>query len=322
MVLHLLWLLPAAVLAVLVYVPLLLTSPGQVDRYIRLRRTIWQTAGVDIVGKRVLDAGGGFGINALVTALLGAAEVHNLDIHRGMISTCSAYLDLLPFHVPVFPIVGDVAYLPYASAYFDIVISIEAISHYHEVDRFLSEASRVLKPGGTLIIVDTNNGNNIFVRRKVRAIWELFENGPPGSLPGHTVERPFVTKRRDIAQRLYPQLSEAELNLLARATSGLWGDELKAAFRGYVDRGVTPTSFYRGGSPIDPLNGVYIEYLFDPTQLGRDVARHGLTPTVHSYFGGARGGVLHLANRLLSQPVLAPLALKLAQGFIVVGKKR
>ncbi len=298
-----------------------LTTPAQVDRYVRLRRTIWRAAGVVIAGKRILDAGGGFGINALLMALLGAAEVHNLDIHRGMIGTCKAYLSRLPFSVPVFPALGDVAYLPYADASFDVVISIEAISHYHEVDRFLAEAARVLRPGGTLIVVDTNNGNNVFVRRKVRAIWTLFESGPPGRIPGHTVERPFITKRRDIAQKNFPTLSGAELDTLAKGTSGLWGEELLAAFRAYVEHGVTPQRFYDGGSPIDPLNGVFIEYLFDPLRLGRDMTRHGIPAHVHPYFGGARGGILSVANEILSVESLSPLMLKLSQGFIIAGKK-
>lgn len=298
-----------------------LTTPEQVDRYVRLRRTIWSTAGLDITGKRILDAGGGFGINALVTALLGAAEVHNLDIHRGMISTTRTYLDRLPFAVPVHPLLGDVAYLPYASNSFDAVISIEAISHYHDVPRFLAEAVRVLKPGGTLIVVDTNNGNNVFVRRKVRAVWELFENGPPGELPGHRVERPFVTKRRDIARATYPLLKETDLDLVSRGTSGLWGAELRAAIAAYVERGITPQSFYTGGPPIDPLNGVYIEFLFNPLELGRAMRAHGLRTSVHSYFGGARGGVLHLANRLLSHASLSPLGLMLAQGFVIAAHK-
>jgi SAM-dependent methyltransferase len=211
--------------------------------------------------------------------------------------------------------------LPYAGDSFDIVISIEAISHYHEVDRFLAEAARVLRPGGVLVVVDTNNGNNIFVRRKVRAIWELFENGPPGRLPGHIVERPFITKRRDIAQKNFPQLSESELDMLAKGTSGLWGEQLVAALRAYVENGVAPQSFYQGGSPIDPLNGVYIEYLFDPMQLGRDMERHGLKATVRTYFGGARGGVLAVANHMLSAALPASIGMLFAQGFIISATK-
>ena len=106
-----------------------ITSPAQVDRYVRLRQTIWRTAGISIGGKRILDAGSGFGINALLMALLGASRVDALDIHRGMIGTCRQYLSMLPFEAPVHPLVGDVAYLPYESNSFDIVISIEAISH-------------------------------------------------------------------------------------------------------------------------------------------------------------------------------------------------
>lgn len=299
-----------------------LTNPAQVERYVRLRRTIWRAAGIDPAGKRILDAGAGFGINALLMALVGARVVHALDIHRGMIGTSRAYLDRLPFHVPVHPALGDVAYLPYEDDSFDIVISIEAISHYHEVDRFLSESARVLRPGGKLVVVDTNNGRNVFTRRWVRRIWELFENGPAGEIPGHKVERPFILKRRDIAQRLYPQLSDAELDMLARGTSGLWGEELQSHFRAYVEQGRTPTSYYRGGSPIDPLNGVYIEYLFDPAQLARDIGSLGLRPSLHTYFGGARGGWVHAANEALSVPVLASLTLPLARGFIISAIKQ
>jgi ubiquinone/menaquinone biosynthesis C-methylase UbiE len=298
-----------------------LTSPAQVDRFVRLRRTLWRTAGVSIVGKRVLDAGGGFGINALLMALMGAASVHSLDIHRGMIGTCQAYLARLPFSVPVHPGLGDVAALPYADTSFDIVFSIEAISHYHEVDRFLAESARVLRPGGSLVILDTNNGDNVFVRRKTQAIWTLFEAGPPGRLHGHTVERPFVGKRRDIAESHFPTLRADELDMLARGTSGLWGDELLAALSAYVERGIAPQHIFSGEAPIDPLNGVYIEQLFAPLQLCRAVRNHGLDAHVFPYFGGARGGVLEVANRMLGIETLAPLTLKLAQGFIIAGRK-
>ena len=298
-----------------------LTDPGQVDRYVRLRQTIWRSAGIKIAGKRILDAGGGFGINALLMALKGASVVYSLDIHRGMTETCKAYLARLPFHAPIFPLLGDVSYLPYPADSFDIVISIEAISHYHEVERFLAESARVLRPGGTLVVVDTNNGRNIMVRRRTRAVWQIFENGPAGSLPGHTVERPFISKRRDIARQHFPALSDTELDALARSTSGLCGDELIAAFRDYVETGVMPQHYYQGGSPVDPLNGVYIEYLFDPLQLGREMARHGLVPSVHTYFGGARGGVLAAANAVLSAPILTRLTVSFARGFIISARK-
>lgn len=298
-----------------------LASPVQVDRYVRLRRTIWRMAGVDIQGTRILDAGSGFGINALLMALMGAAEVHALDIHQGMINTCQAYLSMLPFSVPVYPTVGDVAALPYENACFDVVISIEAVSHYHEVDRFLAETARVLRPGGALVVVDTNNGRNVLIRRRTRRVWELFENGPPGSLAGHTVERAFVMKRRDIAARDFAHLTEHELDMLARGTSGLWGEELLAAFRAYAEQGIVPQHVYHGDSPIDPVSGVYIERLFDPVQLGRDMARYGLHASVRTYFGGARGGLLALANEILSAKLLTPLVLPFARGFIIAARK-
>ncbi len=46
--------------------------------------------------------------------------------------------------------------LPFADASFDAAIAVETLEHVRNVDQFLDEARRVLRPDGRLIIVDKN----------------------------------------------------------------------------------------------------------------------------------------------------------------------
>ncbi len=50
--------------------------------------------------------------------------------------------------------VGDVDDLPFADETFDVVTCRIAPHHFSAIDRFITEAARVLRPGGLLAIVD------------------------------------------------------------------------------------------------------------------------------------------------------------------------
>lgn len=49
---------------------------------------------------------------------------------------------------------GDVAQLPYADASFDLVLTRFSAHHWPDVQAALSEVARVLRPGGSLVVVD------------------------------------------------------------------------------------------------------------------------------------------------------------------------
>jgi len=146
----------------------------------------------------------------LVLALLGAKEVHGVDIHAPWLHTFEVYLAELNLDLPVYPAFGDVARLNYPSGYSDIALSIEAVSHYRCVLGFIREAHRVLKKGGILLVADGNNKLNPLRAVKVRRIWRRFEEGPPGEVNGHKVKTPYVVMRREIIQQEFPQLNELE----------------------------------------------------------------------------------------------------------------
>jgi len=300
-----------------------LTRPGPLARHVRHVRSLFQQARCDVDSKVILDVGCGYGISPILLALLGAHESHGVDCQARALQTFQGVLDALPLRLPVHPMLADAAALPYTDGYFDVVLAVEAISHFRRVDDFLAEAARVLRPGGALIISDANNGANWLLARRTRRIWNAFENGPPtDNCYGHVVRQPFVQKRREIIAEAFPDLSEEELDFLSRGTSGLWKPEIIAAVQRYVETGERPQHFYRRGTcPLDPTIGHYSEFLFQPLALRRRIESYGFQARVISYFGGARGGIVEKLNRILSWQPLTPLSIHFARVFIIVARR-
>jgi len=98
-------------------------------------------------GRRVLDLGCGKGRFARPLAEAGA-EVIGLDVSAGMLAEAEG--------IPC--VRGSARRLPFAAGSFDVVVAVEVFEHLESIDPVLSEVRRVLRPGGSLAIVDKNAG--------------------------------------------------------------------------------------------------------------------------------------------------------------------
>ena len=114
----------------------------KVDDY-RLRALIEKLGPVG--GKRILDLGCGKGRFARRLSELGA-EVYGLDLSASMIAGASG----------IARVRGSARRLPFRSETFDAVIAVEVFEHLIDVSEAIGEARRVLRPGGTLLVVDKN----------------------------------------------------------------------------------------------------------------------------------------------------------------------
>ncbi len=120
--------------------------------------------GISLEGKHVLEVGCGRGGGAsYIARYLRPQRMVGVDIVAPAIRFAQKHFTAqknLRF------MVADAHQLPFEDNSFDAVVNIESAQHYKDVDRFLSEVRRVLKPGGHLLISYFEDaGKGVFPRQ-------------------------------------------------------------------------------------------------------------------------------------------------------------
>ncbi|UCE05846.1 MAG: methyltransferase domain-containing protein [bacterium] len=105
--------------------------------------------------KRILEVGCGTG--HWLEKLQGVdRQVYGLDLSIGMLRQADQGLK------SVYLICGQARYLPFFDACFDIIFCVNALHHFDQKQKFISQARQALRSGGILAIIgmDPHNGNN------------------------------------------------------------------------------------------------------------------------------------------------------------------
>lgn len=297
------------------------TERKTIEKLVRFVDDMLRLAALDVAGKTVLDAGCGFGRVALVLAAMGAQKVYGIDITLRRLNTFQQIIQDLQLEQTLTAEYKSVDDTGYPDGFFDLVLSIEAVSHYNDIDAFFREAARVLKPGGVLLIADGNNGRNPRIAIFTKQVWNRFENGPVGEVHGHTVTQSYREIRRNIIAEHFPTLSGEEMDELARRTSYMDREQVIQAAQNYIATRVLPDSLYDPNRcPVDPRTGAVIERLFDPFELARYLQQFGFRARAVAYLGGASGNPLLRAANFIFQ-ALSPITMRLAPSFRIVAVK-
>jgi len=107
-------------------------------------------------GKHV-DIGCGPGYTLIPLLQKGWTDVQGLDISDEMLSRAKKNIKEAGFDSDNMPFqIGDIENLPFGDNTFDTVACIAVIEYLQKDDKALAELSRILKPGGTLVIVVRN----------------------------------------------------------------------------------------------------------------------------------------------------------------------
>lgn len=103
-------------------------------------------------GERVLDIGSGPGfLAAEMAAEVGPeGEVHGADPSESMLAIARRRETRVRYAV------GDALALPFADETFDAAVATQVYEYVEDMPAALAEARRVLKPGGRLLILDTD----------------------------------------------------------------------------------------------------------------------------------------------------------------------
>jgi ubiquinone/menaquinone biosynthesis C-methylase UbiE len=110
-------------------------------------------AAVACQATRVLDLGCGAGHAGYALARAGANEVVAYDLAPAMLAVVAAEARARG-HAQIQTSQGPAESLPFPDADFDLVVTRYSAHHWLDMRRGIHEAARVLKPGGTLIVID------------------------------------------------------------------------------------------------------------------------------------------------------------------------
>lgn len=292
------------------------------NREVMNLKYLFELSQKSIKGKKILDVGCGFGIDGVILSVLGASEVHGIDNKPQWIDTINRYIKELKWEISLKVQSGYASHLPYQDNYFDVLISIEAISHFRDLEKFIPEAYRVLKKDGALIISDGNNGANGMTRHQTYKIWERFENGPLSeNYYGHPIKKTFKEMRRELIKKKYPNMGGGEVDLIVENTFGMGKDQLYQACDNYVRNGINPNRPYkRRQPPFNPVADGYIERLIHPKRFARQMRNQGFRVSVYSHFGGAGSrNILYFLNKVLR--FFTPITIYFARSFKMVAVK-
>ncbi|MGA0012233.1 MAG: bifunctional demethylmenaquinone methyltransferase/2-methoxy-6-polyprenyl-1,4-benzoquinol methylase UbiE [Flavobacteriaceae bacterium] len=114
--------------------------------------------------KNVLDVATGTGDLALAIARETQAQVIGLDISAGMLAVGAEKIKTAHLQQRVDMILGDSESIAFEDNRFDVVTVAFGVRNFEHLERGLLEIKRVLKPGGTLAVLETSVPTNPFFK--------------------------------------------------------------------------------------------------------------------------------------------------------------
>jgi arsenite methyltransferase len=156
-------------------------------------------------GERVLDIGAGPGFLACEIAELVGEQglVHGIDPSESMLAIAD-HREHAPGSAPTEFRDGDAVALPYPDESFDAAVSTQVYEYVEDMPAALAEARRVLRPGGRLLILDTDWDSIVWRSsdrdrmRRVLAAWDEHLADPhlPARLTGLLEDAGFTIAER------------------------------------------------------------------------------------------------------------------------------
>jgi SAM-dependent methyltransferase len=244
----------------------ILRNPPRIEHVFQKGRQMHRY--LEAEGKDILDLGAGFGLEAILVSIYGARRVLATEIDHDMVRVGQYLAERMDPPLRDFEArYGDGIGMELPGESFDGIMTNCVISHVRDLEGFLSETSRLLRPGGIFFLSDENNSRFLPARRRRHRGWRQMEHEPDG---------PYFSARRALIAEQFATLHANQLLEATRVTRGLVGDEIYEAVREFLETGRVsrkPAFPYR-----DPRDGQYPERELDPYWLMDRFREAGLEP--------------------------------------------
>ncbi|CAA0160702.1 bifunctional demethylmenaquinone methyltransferase/2-methoxy-6-polyprenyl-1,4-benzoquinol methylase UbiE [Tenacibaculum maritimum] len=121
----------------------------------------WRKKVVALVGKnnpkKILDIATGTGDLAIMLAKTNPDKIIGLDISEGMLEVGKQKILNAKLADTIEMVVGDSENMPFDNDTFDAITVSFGVRNFENLDKGLKEIKRVLKPGGTFVVLETSN---------------------------------------------------------------------------------------------------------------------------------------------------------------------
>jgi arsenite methyltransferase len=165
-------------------------------------------------GESVLDIGSGPGFLAaeMASEVGPDGRVSGIDTSEAMLAMAQERCSKLRMAAPVEFQLGDATKLAFPDGTFNVAVSIQVYEYVADIDAALSEARRVLKPGGRILVVDTDwdsivwHGADPALTARVLSAWagHLVDPHLPGTLTRRLSSHGFTVQVHDAFVMLNP----------------------------------------------------------------------------------------------------------------------
>ena len=119
----------------------------------------WRKKVIQLIGennpKKILDIATGTGDLAIMMAKLNPEEIVGLDISAGMLNVGKEKIAERNLSKLIKMVLGDSEKIPFNDNYFDAITVSFGVRNFENLDKGLKEILRVLKPGGTFVVLET-----------------------------------------------------------------------------------------------------------------------------------------------------------------------
>ena len=146
----------------------------------------WRNKVVEIVAgtnpEKILDIATGTGDLAMNLNRTGAKQIIGLDISPGMLAVGKEKVTEKKLDQTIEMVLGDSENLPFEDNTFDAITVAFGVRNFENLEKGLTEINRVLKPGGTFVVLETSvptkfpfkQGYQLYSRYILPTIGKLF----------------------------------------------------------------------------------------------------------------------------------------------------
>ena len=135
----------------------------------------WRKKVVQLVSKnnpkQILDIATGTGDLAIMMSQLNPDKIIGLDISAGMLDVGKRKIANVNLSDKIDMVVGDSENMPFDDNTFDAITVSFGVRNFANLDKGLTEIKRVLKPGGTFVILETFSSSVKFIILKYPPIF-------------------------------------------------------------------------------------------------------------------------------------------------------